>query len=275
MLILNDPVSNAAHCVAGAICEPEKIQPSMPKPADFDAYWQGQKSALEAMQMDAQLTLIASLTDSHIEAYSIVLNCITGSHVRGYFAKPKGAGPFPAYMEVIGAGVMTISAASVVSRARNGVMAIHINAHDIENGQPESYYASLRNHELKQYPSMGRDSRDPTYFRRMFCACYQAARYVTGHPNGMASGLWSVAPARAGRSHLRLRIYVRMSALLWPTCRPCAIIPDAKSGVAPAGQGGCCMRAGRPIWPSWKRRAIMIAPISRAPSAPKPWFPLT
>ena len=179
---ITSPALGGNQLLAGAACEPEKIEPSMPKPGDFDDYWNGQKAIMEAMPFHETLTPEPSLTNETIETYAITLDNINGSKIRGYFSKPKGAGPFPAFMNVNAAGIYSVSPNGVAAYARRGAMAIDINPHDIENGKPQEYYKDLGEGKLKGWQLLGREDRKTSYFLRMFCSCHQAARYLTGRP---------------------------------------------------------------------------------------------
>ncbi|MDD4870297.1 MAG: acetylxylan esterase [Kiritimatiellae bacterium] len=174
-----EPVKKTINRYAGAACKPEKIAPSMPKPDDFDTFWGGKKNEMDNLPFHAELKPITGQTDDKIEVYEMILNSINGAKVYGYFAKPKGVGPFPAYMEVHGAGVYSLSPNSVVSYAKRGVMAIDMNAHELESGKPKEYYDALKEGSLKDYPHQGCESRDTCYFLRMFCSCYRTAQYIT------------------------------------------------------------------------------------------------
>jgi cephalosporin-C deacetylase-like acetyl esterase len=167
---------------AGAACSPGEIAPSMPKPEDFDSFWAGKKRLLDAMP-PPELTPVEQHTNAEIETFAVRFENINGSNVHGYFAKPRGDGRFPAFMYVHGAGVGSVRPSNVAGYAARGALAIDINAHDIENGQPKAYYDELRNGALKGYPLFGRDSRETSYFLRMFCACYRAAEYIASRPD--------------------------------------------------------------------------------------------
>jgi len=167
---------NGVTNLAGAICEPEKIRPGEEMPADFQTFWDEKKKLLDAMPFEPELTPVTNMTNDKVETYAIVLKNINGTKIRGFFAKPKGGGKFPAYMYVYWAGVYSIGPDVVFGYASKGVMAININAHDILNGQPKEYYEQLK---LIDYPSRGRNSREESYFLRMFCACYRTAQYLT------------------------------------------------------------------------------------------------
>lgn len=180
LLIVSPPASetNCPSIRGGAACEPEKLAASMPKPDDFDAFWNGKKALLDAMTNPPVLTPVSKYTDSRIETYALCMENINGSHIYGFFAKPKGDGPFPAILLLNSAGVFSIKPNSVVSYAQMGAMAIDINPHDLENEQSGSYYEEARAGRIKGYPLIGRDDRENSYFLRMFCACYRVGRYL-------------------------------------------------------------------------------------------------
>jgi cephalosporin-C deacetylase len=168
--------------LVGAACEPEKLQPSMPKPDDFDAFWEGMKAKVDSIAADPVLTPVPHLTDDAIETYTLTMENFNGTKVRCYFSKPRGNGPFPAFMELHGAGTIFIEPDLVAAYARRGVMAIDMCPHDVELGRPEATYRELWNSTLKGYPRRGSDSRDTSYFLQMFCGNYRTARYITSRP---------------------------------------------------------------------------------------------
>jgi len=172
-----DADGRAVIIMAGAMCEPEKIRPGEEMPADFQAFWNEKKKILDAMPFEPELTPVTNMTSEKVETYAIVLNNINGTKIRGFFAKPKGDGKFPAFMQVNAAGVYSVGPSLVSGYAAKGAMAIHINAHDIPNGQPKEFYEQLK---LNDYPTRGRNSREESYFLRMFCSCYRAAQYLAG-----------------------------------------------------------------------------------------------
>jgi cephalosporin-C deacetylase len=169
--------------LVGAACEPEKLQPSMPKPDDFDAFWDDMKAKVDSVAADPVLTPVSHLTDDTIETYTLTMENFNGTKVRCYFAKPRGDGPFPAFMELHGAGTMFIEPDLVARYARRGVMAIDMCPHDVELGRPEATYRELWKSTLKGYPRRGSDSRDTSYFLQMFCGNYRTARYITSRPD--------------------------------------------------------------------------------------------
>ncbi len=166
----------------GAAFSPTEIKPSMPAPDDFDQFWAAQKKRIDAIPANAQLTPMDS-GDPNIELYSITMDGIENTKIYGYLAKPKGDGPFPALLQVQWAGVYSLNPWWVKGPAGQGFLALDINAHAIENGKPQSYYDDLSKGELKDYPHQGRDSRDTSYFLRMYLSCYRAAEYLAHRPD--------------------------------------------------------------------------------------------
>ena len=168
--------------LAGAICEPEKLQSGLPSPDDFESFWNDKKAALDAMPFFPELEPVSRYTDENIETYAIKLKNINGTKIQGFFAKPRGDGPFPIVMKFPAAGVFGVDPAEAASYARRGAMAIDINSHDIPNGRSEEFYHEQARGELRNYKYIGRKNRERSYFLRMFCSCYRTASYLISRP---------------------------------------------------------------------------------------------
>ena len=166
----------------GAMCEPEKLQPGLPCPYDFESFWNEKKAALDAMPFSPMLDPVSKYTDDHIETYTIKLKNINGTTIQGFFAKPRGEGPFPAVMKFPAAGIFGIDPAEVASYARRGAMAIDINSHDIPNSMTAEFYHELAVSKLRDYKYIGRNNRETSYFLRMFSSCYRVASYLISRP---------------------------------------------------------------------------------------------
>ena len=168
--------------IGGAALSPLEIQPSMPAPDDFDQFWADQKKRVDAIPANAQLTPMDSGVPN-VELYSITMDNVNGTKIYGYFSKPKGDGPFPALLQVQWAGVYSLQPDWTKWLGTQGIMALDINAHAIENGKPDQYYKDLDAGSLQGYPYQGRESRDTSYFLRMYLSCYRAAEYLAARPD--------------------------------------------------------------------------------------------
>jgi cephalosporin-C deacetylase len=172
--------SDGKTLLAGAGCEPEKLPAPLPKPDDFDAFWDAKKAIIDALPANAVLVPVPAFTDDAIETYAITMDNINGSKVRGFFSRPKREGKYPALLFVNAAGIYSVRPGGVASYARRGAIALDINPHDIENDQPQEYYTRLGQTTLMNWQRQGRQSRETSYFLRMFLSCYRAAQYLTG-----------------------------------------------------------------------------------------------
>lgn len=166
----------------GAAVAPEKIQPSVPRPVDFDEFWDSKIKMLQAIPMNPVLTPKES-GRAGIDFATITMDHINGGHVHGQIAKPKGDGKFPGLVIFQWASPpYPLQKAWVTDRAAEGWLALDIEPHDVLPDQPKSYYAALPA-SLKAYQNIGRDDRDKNYFLQMYLADYRAVEYLASRPD--------------------------------------------------------------------------------------------
>ncbi len=179
------PTPDAKECrVFGAAgISVEKIQPSLPVPDDFDAFWADQKAQLAQIPMQVEM-IPAKSSNPNIEAFDVKVTCVDGVPVSGYFARPKGAKPgsLPIVLWVHGAGVRSSSLGNAVKGASWGALSMDINAHGSENGKPASFYRDLSAGKLKDYRYAGRESRETSYFRGMYLRLVRAIDFLASQP---------------------------------------------------------------------------------------------
>lgn len=170
--------AGAVSALAGAAVEPELIRPSLPVPADFDAFWAAQRQRLAAVPLRPRLTTVKSPV-AGVDAADVQLDCV-GAPVSGYFAQPAGARPrsLPAILTVHGAGVNSAGLGTAAAWARDGALALDINAHGLPNGREKAFYDELAAVELKEYRVRGRHSRDEIYFLGMFLRVLRALDFL-------------------------------------------------------------------------------------------------
>jgi cephalosporin-C deacetylase len=176
------PAKNTLHEVAGAGIDPLQIRPSLPVPGDFDEFWTAQKERLAAVPIEAKLTPVKS-PQREVECFDLQANCV-GAPVSGYFARPTVAKTrsLPIILTVHGAGVRSSSLSGAAGWAKEGFLALDINAHGIPNGKPDRFYAELADSELKDYRAQGRESRDTVYFLGMFLRLVRAIDFLAAQP---------------------------------------------------------------------------------------------
>ncbi|HSH96008.1 MAG TPA: acetylxylan esterase [Roseimicrobium sp.] len=168
--------------LGGAGIDPLQIKPSLPVPDDFDAFWAGKKKQLAAVSMNPRLTPVKSAA-ADVEAFDAQVDSV-GAPVSAYFAKPMGAKPksLPIILTVHGAGVRSSGLGGTVGWAKQGFLAMDMNAHGIPNGKPDEFYKALAEGELKDYSRRAPESRETIYFLGMFLRLVRAIDFLTAQP---------------------------------------------------------------------------------------------
>ena len=175
-------VNSAVAALGAAAIEPEKITPSLPLPADFDAFWAGLKERLSEVPSKPVLTPVENPSKG-TESFDLQIACL-GAPVSGYYARPVGAAArsLPAILTVHGAGVRSSNRGASENWAAQGMLALDINAHGIPNARPEEFYKELSEGALKDYRVRGRDSRETIYFQGMFLRLVRALDFLCAQP---------------------------------------------------------------------------------------------
>lgn len=166
------------RAVSGALVAPQKLQPSSPRPADFDTWWAAKIEQLHAIPMQAQLTPAESGKPG-VDYALIQMDNINGEHIQGQLAKPAGGGKHPALLILQWAGVYGLPATRVTDRAAEGWLALNIEAHDIPPNRDAAFYSNLGSTTLRNYWAIGQDDREKSYFLRMYLSAYRALDYLT------------------------------------------------------------------------------------------------
>ncbi|HST21203.1 MAG TPA: acetylxylan esterase [Blastocatellia bacterium] len=185
----------------GAAVAPEKLRPSVPRPADFDQFWESKIKMLKKIPQNAVLTPSDS-GKPDIEYATIKMDNINGAHVYGQLAKPKKQGKFPALVIFQWASPpYPLQKQWVTDRAAEGWLTLNIEPHNVLPDQPQSYYNALPE-ELKHYESIGRDDRDKNYFLQMYLADYRAVDYVASRPDWDGKTLVVMGTSMGGQQSL-------------------------------------------------------------------------
>jgi len=169
--------------MGGAGFDPLEIK-APPAPDDFMQFWDAQKAELAKVPMNPVLTPVEAQGSlkGKVEAFDVRLDCVGGVQVSGYYARPVSAAAksCPALLNVHGAGVR--SANRMDGRAAQGVIAMDINAHGIENGKPAEFYDELSKGRLNGYPKFDANNRDKCYFKGMFLRVLRALAFLKAQP---------------------------------------------------------------------------------------------
>lgn len=82
--------------VAGAAFDPEQLRPSLPPPADYDAFWENAFKELESIPADYEKRPLAK------GVYALSCRTANGKRQYGFLRLPEGPGPYPLKVHVNG-----------------------------------------------------------------------------------------------------------------------------------------------------------------------------
>lgn len=100
----NTPDAKPVTALLGLGFDPEKIEPGLPKPDDFDTFWAEGKAQVRALALDLVQERMDSLCSDRHEVFSVSFATVNDRRVYGFLSLPVGDGPFPALVSVPGAG---------------------------------------------------------------------------------------------------------------------------------------------------------------------------
>ncbi len=182
----------AFTAIAGAAIDPEQIKPSLPVPADFDAFWAEKKKLLAAAPANFKLTPVPPPpTRKGAETFEFYADTIgdpvigtLSAPATGYYSRPTGAKPksLPAILMLPGAGVRSANLDSAAGWAAAGLLYLDLNIHGTPNGKTAAEYAALDTGVLKNYRKAGMESRDSYYFLGAYYRVLRAIAFLTAQP---------------------------------------------------------------------------------------------
>lgn len=165
----------------GAIVDGGSIQPSLPRPADFEAWWAKKLAGLRAVPMNPQLEK-AEVGVPGVEYFKVTLDSIKGTHARGQLARPAKPGRFPAILQFQYAGVYPLPHQWVTERAKAGWLAFNVPSHDQPINDADEI-KRLADGPLKDYAALGNTDRETCYFLQMYLRDCRALEYLASRPD--------------------------------------------------------------------------------------------
>ena len=167
--------------IATAGFEPEKIQPTVKDPGDFDAFWTGAISEARKINLDPKLTLMPERCTSDVNVYQISFqNEIPGSRIYGILAVPKKPGKYPAILRVPGAGIRPYAGDS--RTASLGFITLEIGIHGIPVNLDPQVYNDLAAGALNVYNMVKMNDRNTHYYKRVYIGCVKAVDFIFSLP---------------------------------------------------------------------------------------------
>lgn len=173
-----------------AAFSPGKIQPTTVNPNDFDEFWA--KTLADARQTPLNPTrrLLPERCTEKVNVYEVSFqNVRWGSRTYGILCLPVKPGKYPALLRVPGAGVRPYQ--GDVWTAEQGAITLEIGIHGVPVTMPQSVYDELQQGALNCYWDFNMNSRDDSYYRRVFVGAVRAIDYIASLPewNGASLGV--------------------------------------------------------------------------------------
>jgi len=167
--------------LATAGFEPEKIQPTVKEPADFDAFWTKAIEDARRFNLDAKITLMPERCTGDVNIYHIsFLNDGLSSRIYGMLAVPKKPGKYPAILKVPGAGIRAYSGDARL--ASLGFITLEIGIHGIPVTLDPQVYVDLNGGALAGYNSVKMNDRNTHYYKRVYVGCVRAVDFIFSLP---------------------------------------------------------------------------------------------
>ena len=167
--------------LATAGFEPEKIQPTVKDPSDFDTFWTNAIAEARKINLDPKITLLPERCTSETNAYHISFqNEVNGSRIYGMLALPKKPGKYPAILRVPGAGIRPYSPDT--RTATLGFIVLDIGIHGIPVNLDPQVYTDLAGGALFAYNTVKMNDRNTHYYKRVYLGCVRAVDFLYSLP---------------------------------------------------------------------------------------------
>jgi cephalosporin-C deacetylase-like acetyl esterase len=174
--------------LATAGFEPEKIQPTIKEPADFDSFWNAAIADAKKINLDPVITLIPERCTGEANVYHISFqNEVPGSRIYGILSVPKKEGKYPAILIVPGAGIRPYSSDPIIYNhlmrtARHEFITLEIGIHGIPVNLDQRVYNNLSAGALSSYWTVKMNDKNTHYYKRVFIGCVKAVDFIFSLP---------------------------------------------------------------------------------------------
>ena len=163
--------------LATAGFQPDKIQPTVQNPPDFDQFWTNAIAAARQIDLDPRMTLLPERCTSLANVYHVSFqNDAVGSRIYGILALPNQPGKYPALLRVPGAGVRPYTGDP--KSAGLGIISLEIGIHGIPVNLDPEVYNDLANGALASYNNIRLNNRDAFYYKRVYLGCVRAIDFI-------------------------------------------------------------------------------------------------
>jgi len=155
------------------------------EPADFDAFWRRQLSALDQVPIAPKLTEVPSPRPD-VRLFAFELGCTGGRPSTGYLSVPTAEGPFPVRLFFFGYNHSWTKAVHSPPRADElsaKEIRLRVSAHGLALGRDEAYYAAAKasvayGDHFQGWNPAENERPETCYFLNMILRDVRAAQYA-------------------------------------------------------------------------------------------------
>lgn len=159
----------------------DKLQPTVTRPDDFDAFWNSQLEAVRKVDLQPTMTLLPERCTDKVNVYHISYRNINNTRMYGMLTMPKAEGKYPAVLRFPGAGVGEKS--GDIGHAAQGAIILEFGIHGIPvNIQNSTVYSDLGGGVLASYPTYNLDNRYSYYYKRVYLGCVRGIDFIETLP---------------------------------------------------------------------------------------------
>ena len=172
---------NKRRSNAGVAVDKFKVTSSRPCPADFNAYWNNIKAALDARPMDAVLTP-EPVKNKALKAFKVIFP-MGGDGKDGYgklsYPANAKAKSLPAFLLVHGAGTGMVGVKEEWTTLGGGVLMLSLSPMPADS---KGGIYGARQGRFAGYRHWNADNREKIFFNMMFQRVYRALQYLKSRP---------------------------------------------------------------------------------------------
>ena len=159
------------------------FETSRPRPADFDAYWDGelarQRKEVPLSKAKVRIVEVPEKAPKGFRLYDVMVPALGERPVHGYLTVPVGAKPktLPLYVRFGGAGTKS----APIYKFDNAI-SFSTNPNGCENGRDEAFYKEFFDTVMKSYEHRGWASRETCFFHDQILRTARALEWAKTRP---------------------------------------------------------------------------------------------
>jgi cephalosporin-C deacetylase len=182
---------------ATAAFSPNKIEPTVSLPANFNAFWSKAIEENNQLPLDTKTMLLPERCTDKVNVYEVsIQNWRPGARLYGILTVPKKEGKYPALLKVPGAGIRPYY--GDIELTNEGIIVFEIGIHGISVTMPQKNYDDILSGWNNQYWIRDINDKDRYFYKRVFLGCIKANDFLTSLPQWDGKNLGVLGSSQGG-----------------------------------------------------------------------------